>query len=47
MHFPKETKELTFLILNRPPKCLFFGVQKAMQSRELWILTYKSNKVIE
>ena len=39
MHFPEESKELTFLILNTSPKRLFFGGKKKKKKpfHELWI----------
>ena len=49
MHFPEESKELTFLILNTSPKRLFFGGKKKKKSHFMscGYLTYKSNKVTE
>ena len=40
MHFPEESKELTFLILNTSLKRLFFGGKKKKKKKpfhELWI----------
>ena len=51
MHFPEESKELTFLILNTSPKLLFFAGKKKKKKKSHFMscgyLTYKSNKVTE